>query len=53
MSPKSPSQAHIAAGKFRPFEGDTQLQPGISSVANYGHTPGTTPTWSAARASDS
>ncbi len=31
---------YIAAGKFRPFEGDTQLQPGISSVANYGHTPG-------------
>lgn len=31
---------YISAGKFRPFEGDTQLQPGISSVANYGHTPG-------------
>lgn len=31
---------YIAAGKFRPFEGDGELQPGVSSVANYGHTPG-------------
>ena len=31
---------YIAAGKFAPFDGDSELSPGISSVANYGHTPG-------------
>jgi glyoxylase-like metal-dependent hydrolase (beta-lactamase superfamily II) len=28
------------AGKFKPFEGDTELTPGITSHASYGHTPG-------------
>jgi glyoxylase-like metal-dependent hydrolase (beta-lactamase superfamily II) len=31
---------YIAAGKFRPFEGDTQLVPGIEVIAAPGHTPG-------------
>jgi glyoxylase-like metal-dependent hydrolase (beta-lactamase superfamily II) len=31
---------YLSAGKFRPYDGDTELVPGISSVANYGHTPG-------------
>jgi glyoxylase-like metal-dependent hydrolase (beta-lactamase superfamily II) len=31
---------YIAAGKFKPFEGDTQLVPGIEVVAAPGHTPG-------------
>lgn len=31
---------YIAANKFRPFDGDTELTPGIRAVATYGHTPG-------------
>jgi glyoxylase-like metal-dependent hydrolase (beta-lactamase superfamily II) len=31
---------YIAAGKFKPFEGDTQLGPGIEVIAAPGHTPG-------------
>lgn len=31
---------YIAAGKFKPFEGDTQLVPGIEAIAAPGHTPG-------------
>jgi glyoxylase-like metal-dependent hydrolase (beta-lactamase superfamily II) len=31
---------YIAAGKFKPFDGDTQLVPGIEGVAAPGHTPG-------------
>jgi glyoxylase-like metal-dependent hydrolase (beta-lactamase superfamily II) len=31
---------YIAAGKFKPFEGDTQLVPGIEVIAAPGHTPG-------------
>jgi glyoxylase-like metal-dependent hydrolase (beta-lactamase superfamily II) len=34
--------AYAAAGKFKPFNGDTQLVPGIKAVAAYGHTPGHT-----------
>jgi glyoxylase-like metal-dependent hydrolase (beta-lactamase superfamily II) len=34
--------AYTAAGKFKPFNGDTQLVPGIKAVAAYGHTPGHT-----------
>jgi glyoxylase-like metal-dependent hydrolase (beta-lactamase superfamily II) len=30
----------VKAGKFQPFDGGTQLVPGIKSVATYGHTPG-------------
>jgi glyoxylase-like metal-dependent hydrolase (beta-lactamase superfamily II) len=33
---------YAAAGKFKPFNGDTQLIPGIKAVAAYGHTPGHT-----------
>jgi glyoxylase-like metal-dependent hydrolase (beta-lactamase superfamily II) len=31
---------YIAAGKFKPFDGDTQLMPGIEVIAAPGHTPG-------------
>jgi glyoxylase-like metal-dependent hydrolase (beta-lactamase superfamily II) len=31
---------YIAAGKFKPFEGDTRLVPGIEVIAAPGHTPG-------------
>jgi glyoxylase-like metal-dependent hydrolase (beta-lactamase superfamily II) len=33
---------YITAGKFKPFEGDTELVPGIKAVASHGHTPGHT-----------
>lgn len=33
---------YIAAGKFKPFDGDTDLVPGIKAIAAYGHTPGHT-----------
>jgi glyoxylase-like metal-dependent hydrolase (beta-lactamase superfamily II) len=33
---------YIAAGKFKPFEGDTELVPGIRALASHGHTPGHT-----------
>ena len=31
---------YVAAGKFKPFDGDTELVPGIRAVAAPGHTPG-------------
>ena len=31
-----------AAGKFKPFSGNTDLMPGIKAVAAHGHTPGHT-----------
>jgi len=31
---------YLAAGHFRPFEGDTELAPGIHSHVGKGHTPG-------------
>ena len=31
---------YIAAGKFKSFDGDTQLVPGIAVIAAPGHTPG-------------
>jgi glyoxylase-like metal-dependent hydrolase (beta-lactamase superfamily II) len=33
---------YIAAGKFKPFSGDTELVPGIRAVASPGHTAGHT-----------
>jgi glyoxylase-like metal-dependent hydrolase (beta-lactamase superfamily II) len=33
---------YIAAGKFKPFDGNTDLVPGVSAIATYGHTPGHT-----------
>ncbi len=32
--------AYVAAGKFKPFDGDTDLVPGIRAKATRGHTPG-------------
>ncbi|MDP3824174.1 MAG: MBL fold metallo-hydrolase [Burkholderiales bacterium] len=31
---------YVAAGKFKPFDGDTELVPGVKAVATRGHTPG-------------
>lgn len=33
---------YVAAGKFKPFEGETELVPGVRAHASYGHTPGHT-----------
>lgn len=33
---------YIAADKFRPFDGNTELVPGVTAIAAYGHTPGHT-----------
>jgi glyoxylase-like metal-dependent hydrolase (beta-lactamase superfamily II) len=33
---------YVAAKKFSPFSGDTQLVPGIRATSSYGHTPGHT-----------
>lgn len=31
---------YVTAGKFKTFDGDTELVPGVKAVATYGHTPG-------------
>ena len=31
---------YVKAGKFQPFDGDTELLPGIRAVVTHGHTPG-------------
>ncbi|MBL8299802.1 MAG: MBL fold metallo-hydrolase [Rhodanobacteraceae bacterium] len=31
---------YVKAGKFKPFEGATELVPGVHAVARHGHTPG-------------
>ncbi len=31
---------YVQAGKVKTFDGDTQLMPGIRSIASWGHTPG-------------
>jgi glyoxylase-like metal-dependent hydrolase (beta-lactamase superfamily II) len=33
---------YVSAGKFKPFNGDTELVPGIRAVASHGHTAGHT-----------
>ncbi|TFW34987.1 MBL fold metallo-hydrolase [Massilia horti] len=33
---------YVKAGKFKPFDGDAQLLPGVSAHAAHGHTPGHT-----------
>ncbi len=33
---------YVAAGKFKAFDGDTVLVPGIKAIATHGHTPGHT-----------
>jgi len=35
-------QPYVSAGKFKPFDGDANLVPGIRAVAAPGHTPGHT-----------
>ena len=35
-------QPYVAAGKFMPFDGNTELIPGVKAVAAYGHTVGHT-----------
>ena len=31
---------YVAAGKFKPISGDTELVPGVRAIATHGHTPG-------------
>ncbi|MBC3875116.1 MBL fold metallo-hydrolase [Undibacterium flavidum] len=33
---------YVKAGKFKPFDGDTELVPGVKALAARGHTPGHT-----------
>lgn len=33
-------QPYVESGRFKPFDGDTELAPGIRAVAARGHTPG-------------
>ena len=33
---------YVAAGKFKPFDGTTELVPGVKAMASRGHTPGHT-----------
>ncbi len=33
-------QPYVESGRFQPFDGDTELAPGIRAVAARGHTPG-------------
>ncbi len=35
-------QPYVAAGKFKTFEGETELLPGLRAIPNHGHTPGHT-----------
>jgi len=35
-------QPYLASGKFKPFDGETQLIPGVRAVPAAGHTPGHT-----------
>jgi glyoxylase-like metal-dependent hydrolase (beta-lactamase superfamily II) len=39
---KASLDPYIAAGKFKPFDGATELVPGVRSVPTYGHTKGHT-----------
>jgi glyoxylase-like metal-dependent hydrolase (beta-lactamase superfamily II) len=34
--------AYVAAGKLKPFDGETELVPGIKAIPAHGHTPGHT-----------
>jgi glyoxylase-like metal-dependent hydrolase (beta-lactamase superfamily II) len=35
-------QPYVAAGRLQPFDGETELMPGIRALPAYGHTPGHT-----------
>ncbi len=35
-------EPYVKAGRFKPFNGNTDLVPGVSAIAAYGHTPGHT-----------
>lgn len=34
------AKPYVDSGKLKPFEGDTELVPGVRAMATYGHTPG-------------
>jgi glyoxylase-like metal-dependent hydrolase (beta-lactamase superfamily II) len=42
QGPQAALAPYIKAGKFKTFEGDTELVPGVSARAGFGHTPGHT-----------
>jgi glyoxylase-like metal-dependent hydrolase (beta-lactamase superfamily II) len=35
-------EPYVKAGRFQPFNGDTELMPGVKAIAGPGHTPGHT-----------
>lgn len=39
---KAMLEPYVAAGHFKPFEGDVELVPGVKAVNAHGHTPGHT-----------
>lgn len=41
-APQAATAPYIQSGRFKTFEGDAELQPGIKPVAEHGHTPGHT-----------
>jgi glyoxylase-like metal-dependent hydrolase (beta-lactamase superfamily II) len=40
MTAKAMVRPYMRAGKFKPFEGETQLVPGVTGIPAHGHTPG-------------
>ena len=42
MGAMSSINPYAAAGKFKPFDGNTDLVPGVKAIASRGHTPGHT-----------
>jgi len=42
QGPMNAVNAYASAGKLQPFEGETELVPGVRSSSSYGHTPGHT-----------
>ena len=42
LGAQSMLEPYVKAGKFKTFEGDTDLMPGIKAVSTYGHTKGHT-----------
>jgi glyoxylase-like metal-dependent hydrolase (beta-lactamase superfamily II) len=40
MTAKAMVGPYAAAGKLKPFEGETELVPGVTAVPTHGHTPG-------------
>ena len=42
QGPINAASAYASAGKVQPFDGNTELVPGVRATSSYGHTPGHT-----------